>query len=119
MKEHTEKEGILTEPKRMLKSSYFLEKGTIILPLLLFYLDLGLVGKKNCRFVQHIPMKCFNSLVQSAANATRKGDESPNSSFVAETKKVLANSYGYQIMDQKRFACVAKHFAVRTLNQTT
>ena len=40
--------------------------------------------------------------MQSAVNACR-GDENPNSSVVAETMKLLANSsYGYQIMDRSR-----------------
>ena len=41
--------------------------------------------------------------MQSAVDARREGDENPNSSVVAETKKLLANSsYGYQIMDRSR-----------------
>ena len=36
-------------------------------------------------------------------NARREGDENPNSTVVAETMKLLANSsYGYQIMDRSR-----------------
>ena len=46
MKEYAEKERLLTHPKRMLISSYFLKNGTIFTPLLLFCLDLGLVCKK-------------------------------------------------------------------------
>ena len=38
-----EKGGLLIRPRRMLKSSYFLENGTIITPILHFYPDLGLV----------------------------------------------------------------------------
>ena len=42
-------------------------------------------------------------------DARREGDENPNSSVVAETMKLLANSsYGYQIMDRKRHT-VEKH----------
>ena len=53
--------------------------------------------------MQYTPMKCFNNIVQSAANARREGDENPNSSVVAETMKLLANStYGYQIIDRSR-----------------
>ena len=37
LKEHAEKEGILTQPKRKIISSFFLENRTIITPLLLFY----------------------------------------------------------------------------------
>ena len=57
--------------------------------------------QKNYRFVQYTPMKCFNHFVQSAVNARREGNENPNSSVVAQTKELLANSsYAYQIMDR-------------------
>ena len=69
MKEYAEKEGIMPQPRRMLISSFILTNGTIITPLLLFYLKLGLVCKKIHWFVQYIPRKCFNSFVESAADA--------------------------------------------------
>ena len=103
MKDYAEKEGLLSQPRKMLISSYFLENGTLITPLLLFYLDLGLVCKKIYRFVEYTPVKCFDKCVQSVVDARREGDENPNSSVVAETMKLLANSsYGYQIMDCSR-----------------
>ena len=87
----------------MLISSYFLENGTLILPLLLFHLDLGLVFEKNYRFMEFIPVQCFNKFVQSAVNARREEDDNPNSSVVAETMKLPANSsYCYQIVDRSR-----------------
>ena len=68
-----------------------------------FYLQLGLVCRRIHRFVEYTPKKCFNSCVQSAVDARRQGDENRNSSVVAETMKLLANSsYGYQIMDRSR-----------------
>ena len=73
-------EGLLCQPRKMLISSYFLENRTFTTPLLLFYLDLGLVCKKIYRFVEYIPVKCFNKFVQSAVNARRERDENPNSS---------------------------------------
>ena len=103
MKGYAEKQGLLSQPRKMLISSYFLENRALITPLLLFYLELGLVCKKIYRFVEYIPGKCFNNFVQSAVNARREGDENPNCSVVAETMKLLANSsYGYQIMDRSR-----------------
>ena len=85
----------------MLISSFRLTNGTILTPLLLFYLKLGLVCEKLHRFVQYTPRKCFNIFLQSAVDARRQGDENRNSSVVAETMKLLANnSYGYQIMDR-------------------
>ena len=103
MKEYAEKEGILPQPRRMLISSFILTNGTIITPLLLFYLKLGLVCRKIHRFVQYTPRKCFNNFVQSAVDERRQRDKNSNSSVVAETMKLLANSsYGYQIMDRSR-----------------
>ena len=93
----------------MLISSFHLNNGTIITPLLLSYLILGLECAKIHQFVQYTPKKCFNSFVQSAVNAQRQGDENPNSSVVAETMRFLANcSYGYKIMDRSRHT-VTKH----------
>ena len=103
MKEYAEKEEIMSQPRRMLISSFHLKNGTIITPLLLYYLHLGLECTKFYRFVQYTPKKCFNSFVQSAVNARRQRDENLNPSLVAETMKLLANSsYGYQIMDRSR-----------------
>ena len=103
MREYAEKEIIMPHLRGMLISSFFLTNGTIITPLLLFYLKLGLVCKKIHRFVQYTPRKCFNNFVKSAVDARRQGDENPKSSVVAETMKLLANrSYGYQIMDRSR-----------------
>ena len=101
MNDYAEKEEPLCQPQKLLISSYFLENGTPINLLLLFYLDLGLVCQKIYRFVDYIPVKSFNKFVQSAAIGRREGDENPISSVVAETMKLLSNSsYGYQFMDR-------------------
>ena len=103
MKNYAEEEKLLSQPRKMLISSFTLQNGTVITPLLLFYLQLGLVCTKIHRFVEYTPKKCFNSSVQSAVDARRQGDENPNSSVFAETMKPLANSsYVYQIMDRSR-----------------
>ena len=103
MKNYAEEENLLSQPRKMLISSFTLQNGTLITPLLLFYLQFGLVCTKIHRFVECTPKKCFKSFVQSAVNARRQGDENPNVSVVTETMKFLANSsYGYQIMDRSR-----------------
>ena len=103
MKNYAEEERLLSQLRKMFKSSFTLQNGTLTTPLLLFYLKLGLVVTKIHRFVEYTPKKCFNSFVQLAVDARRQGDENPNSSVVAERKKLLANSsYGYQIMDRGR-----------------
>ena len=103
MKTYAEEGGRMSQLRKKLISSLTLQNGTLITPLLLFYLQLGLVVTKIHRFVEYTPKKCFNSFLQSAVDARRKGDENPNSSVVAETMKLLANSpYSYQIMDRSR-----------------
>ena len=103
MKNYAEEKRLMSQPRKMLISSFTLQNGTLITPLLLFYLQLGLVCTKIHGFAEYTPKKCFNSFVQSAVDARRQGDENPNSSVVAETMKLLANSsYGYQIIDRSR-----------------
>ena len=69
MKDYAEKEVLLWQPRKMLVSSNFIENGILITPVLLFYLELGLVCKKIYRFLEYIPVICFNYFVQSAVNA--------------------------------------------------
>ena len=103
MRENSKKEKIMAQPGRMLISCFILTNRTIITPLFLFHLKLGLVCKKIQRFVQYTAGNCFNIFAQSAVDAQRQGDENPNCSVVAETMKRLANSSnGYQIMDRSR-----------------
>ena len=103
MKYHAIENETIKHPQRMLISSFKLENGTVITPLFKFYMELGLQCTKTYRFVQYSPRKCFNNLVQSVVDARREGDENPLSGVVAETMKLLGNSfYGYQIMDRSR-----------------
>ena len=46
MKMYAEEKGIMSQPRKMLISSFTLQNGTLITPLLLFYLQLGLVVTK-------------------------------------------------------------------------
>ena len=97
------KNQYLTQPRLMLISSFHLKNGTLITPLLLFYLQKILVCTKNYRFVEYNPLSCFNSFAQLAVNARREDDKNRISTVVAETMKLLANSsYCYQILDRSR-----------------
>ena len=112
MRDYAIDNDLLKQPQRLLISSFKLENGTVITPLLNFYLSVGLKCTKIYRFVQYTPKKCFNNFVQSVVDARRAGDENPESSVVAETMKLLGNSsYGYQIMDRSR------HTETKNLNE--
>ena len=103
MKTYAGEEGIMSQPRKKLISSFTIQNGTLITPLLLFCVQLDLVCTKTHRFVEYNPKKCFNSFVQSAVDERRKIEENPNSSVLAETMKLLANSsYGYKILNRSR-----------------
>ena len=74
MREYAIENNLLKQHQRVLISRFKLEKGTIIIPLLNFYLSLGLKCTKINRFVQNTPKKCFNSFFQSVLVARRAGD---------------------------------------------
>ena len=103
MQTSPDEEGVISQPRKRLISSFTLQKGALIIPLLSFYLQLVVFVTKTHRFVEYTPNKGFNSLVQAAVDAKRKDDENPNSTVVAETMKLLADiSYGYQIKEGSR-----------------
>ena len=64
MKNYAIENETLKHPQSLLISSFKLENGTIITPLLNFYLEIGLQCTKIYRFVQNTPRKCFNNFVQ-------------------------------------------------------
>ena len=101
MKTYAEEEAIMSEPGNMSMWSFTLENGTLITPLLLFYVQLGLVVTKIHRSVENIPKKCSNCFLQSTVDARRQNDENPNSIVVAATMKLQTkSSYGFQNKDR-------------------
>ena len=109
MRDYVVENNLLKQPQRMLISSFNLKNGTIITPLLNFYISFKCT--RIYRFVQYTPRKCFNAFVESVVDARRGDDENPDSSVVVETMKLLGNnSYGYQSMDR------SKHTETKYLN---
>ena len=103
MKEFADRHKLLSKPRKMLISSFKLDRGPIVTPLLLFYLEKGLVLTDVFWFLQYTPRKCFQSFVQNVVDARREGDRNKESTVVAETTKLIGNSsYGYQIIDRSR-----------------
>ena len=103
MKDHAQRNHLLSRPRKMLISSFKLERGPVITPLLLFYLEKGVILRDVFWFLQYTPRRCFESFVQNVVDARREGDRNKESTVVAETMKLIGNSsYGYQIMDRSR-----------------
>ena len=75
MKTYAEEEGIISQPRKMLISTFTLQNGILITHLLSFYLQLRLVVTKIHRFVEYTPKNSFSSFVQAAVDARRTGDK--------------------------------------------
>ena len=106
-KMYAQQEGIISQPRTNLISSFTLHNGTLCYPFIMNWVVF--VGKLTASLVH--AKNFFNSFAQSAVDARRQGDESPNSSVVVETKQLVANSsYGYQVMDQ------SQHTVTKQLN---
>ena len=67
---YAKEEKLLSQPRKMLIYRFTLQNGTLITPLLLFYLKLGLVVTKIHRFVDYTPEKGFNRF--SVSSGRRK-----------------------------------------------
>ena len=94
---------LLKNLQRKLISSFELENGTKLIPLLKFILNLKLNVQNVYLIVEYTPIKCLNKFVQSVVDARRDAHENPHPRVVAETMKLLISSfYGYQIMDRTR-----------------
>ena len=84
-------------------SEKFFSQTFTCIPLLLLFLQQGLIVTKVQRCVECIPNKNFNSFLQSAVDARRQIDENHISCVVAETMKLLAKkSNGFQVLDRSR-----------------
>ena len=103
MQSIAEEHNLLKKPRKMLLSSYYLKKGMVITPMLIYLLELGLRIETLYSVIEYEPSKCFESFVDEVVEARRNGDTNENSSVVAETMKLIGNSsYGYQIMNRSR-----------------
>ena len=96
-KTYEEENDFLTQPQRILISSFKMTNRTLITPLFNFYLDHGLQSTKilrsvQCKYTMQVYNEVFNSFVQSVVDARRAGEENPLSSGVAQTTKFLGNS---------------------------
>ena len=79
MKSYAIENDMLKHSQRVLISSFKLENGTDITPLIIFYLELGLKCTSVYRFFSVLSSKIFQLFVQSVVDARREGDQNPSS----------------------------------------
>ena len=84
---------------RYLIGSMFAEKVLIITPLLLWYLEHGLIVTRIYQLVEFNPIRCFKDFADNVSNDRRAGDQDPNLKTIADSSKLIGNSfYGYVSM---------------------
>ena len=103
MKDFARDHNLLKKPRRMVISSFYLQRGPLITPRLQVDLEKGLVLSQVDWFIQYTTEKWFECFVNSVVEARREGDNNTSSSVVAETIQLTGkSSYGYQIMDRSK-----------------
>ena len=78
MKTYAEEEGIMSQPGKMLITGFTLQNGTLITPLLLFYLQLGLVVTKIDRFLSKPQGNVSTALYRQQRTQEGKMTKIPN-----------------------------------------
>ena len=105
---------------RYLIGSMFGDKILIITPLLVWYMNHGLVVTKIHQLIEFKPSKCFKPFADRVSNDRRAGDRDPSMKAIADTSKLIGNSfYGYTIMNKGKHQNVqflGEEDAVRAIN---
>ena len=97
---------------RYLIGSMFGNKILIITPLLVWYINHGLVITKVHQLIEFNPSSCFKAFADRVSNDRRAGDRDPALKAIADTSKLIGNSfYGYTIMNK------GKHLNVQFLGE--
>ena len=89
MRNYDETHNIMTQPRRTLVGSYHGEHILLATPLLVWYLEHGLVVSRVCQVIEYVPQTCFRIFGEAVS---ADGDADPNKSIIADTIKPLGNS---------------------------
>ena len=97
------KEHIKDIPRRPLIGSYFGKKIGLLTPLLMWYLNHGLVITHIYTVVEYIPYAAFSTFMTQVAQARLDGDRNKDKALIAETMKLIGNSsYGKLITNKEK-----------------
>ena len=103
MQNYIKQNKLSTNPRRQLISGTSATKILLSTPLLLWYLNNGFIITKIYRVIEFNGAYCFKNLIEKKTNERRLGDIDPSKSILADTAKVVLNSfYGSLIMDKTK-----------------
>ena len=92
MQTFAEEENIMSQPRRSLVGSYFVEKILLVSPLIKWYLEHGLEVTHIHQVVEYTPVPCFQPFGEAVSDARRAGDVDPNKAIIADTMKLVSCS---------------------------
>ena len=100
------------------------EKILLAIPLLKFYLDLGLVVSDVYTVIEFHPRKCFEKFVNGIADDRRKADKCLIPPIQGDTSKLIGNSaYGSMLLDPTKHRTFRyafnSHTVSKQVNQST
>ena len=96
MHDYAETHNIMT-----LVGSYHGERILLATPLVVWYLEHGLVVSRVCQVIEYDPQPCFRFFGEAVSAARRDGNADPNKAIIADTMKLLGNSaYGKTVTNK-------------------
>ena len=101
MLQHVQNTGEFSTPRRCLVGAMSATKILLLSELLRWYLEHGLVVTKIYQVIQYNAQPTFASFAQSVTEARRQGDSDLSKQLLANTAKLVGNSfYGKTITDK-------------------
>ena len=103
MRDFAVSNNYLKSPQRMLVGSLKGEKVLLFSELLRWYIKHGLVVSKVYQTFQYNPRKCYEAFGTSVSDARREGDIDSSKALLADTSKLVGNSfYGKTITNKEK-----------------
>ena len=85
--------------RKYLIGSMFATRQLFLTPLIIWYINHGLVITKVYQVIEFKPMKCFTRFTDRVTEDRRAGDRDPSLKIIGDTTKLVGNSlYGRVIM---------------------
>ena len=103
MQNYAKEQNIKDVPCHLLIGSYFGKKIRLIMPLLKWYLEHGLLITCIYTIVEYIPNATFSSFMTQIAQCRLEGDHDKDKALIAEMSKLIGNSsYGQMITNREK-----------------
>ena len=87
MQDHVRRFQLSEKPRRLLVGGMRGRQMLIATPLLIWYLQHGMIVTKIYQVVEFTPHQCFRDFMKEVSDSRRLGDAHPDKAIIADTKK--------------------------------